>query len=384
MLKKRQKMNNNKMYFRPDGTFHILQVSDTQDLSTARKAMLIMLDNAYDKLKPDLVLFTGDNTLGNHLLDVLGFLKLRKKENYPLTLSRMKKALANILIPVEKRNIPFAMIFGNHDDMNCISKQVQFNIYKEYSCCLPMNENDTDVDCDTYNIPVCSSDGKTKWNVYMLDSAWNDESGQHCEIKEETVKWYRRTSDSLKNENGSAVPSLMFLHVPLEQTKALYKPCAEDSHDAVADKDGYFCLDTSKASGQMRESISAAADPYGLYEALKEKGNVKAVVSGHDHVNCFDGEADGMRFIQSGAASFRCYGDKIRGVREFILHENDDTFETKYYTYDDICGKGIRQQIRYFWDADDKIPQKYSAIAGVTAAAGALAFILHKKRKKRK
>ena len=64
-------MNNNNMYFRADGTFHILQVSDTQDLSTARKAMLIMLDCAYDKLKPDLVLFTGDNTLGNHLLDVL-------------------------------------------------------------------------------------------------------------------------------------------------------------------------------------------------------------------------------------------------------------------------------------------------------------------------
>ena len=85
------------MYFRDDGTFHILQVSDPQDLSTARKAMLIMLDNAYDKLKPDLVLFTGDNTLGNHLLDVLGFLKIRKKENYPLTLSRMKKALAKPL-----------------------------------------------------------------------------------------------------------------------------------------------------------------------------------------------------------------------------------------------------------------------------------------------
>ena len=46
-----------------------MQVSDTQDMKYVRKAMVNMLDNAYDKLKPDLVLFTGDNILGNHLLD---------------------------------------------------------------------------------------------------------------------------------------------------------------------------------------------------------------------------------------------------------------------------------------------------------------------------
>ncbi len=377
-------MNNNKMYFRPDGTFHILQVSDPQDLSIARKAMLKMLDAAYDKTEPDLVLFTGDNTLGNHLLDVFGVLKLRKKENYPLTLKKMKTALAHILAPVEKRGIPFAMIFGNHDDMNCVPKRDQFAIYKEYLHCLPMNESDTGIDCDTYNIPVCSSDGRTKWNIYMLDSAWNDESGQHCEIKEETVNWYRRTSDSLKSENGSAVPSLMFLHVPLDKTKGLCMPCPESNPDAVRDGDEYVCLDPSKAVGQMRESISAADDPYGLFDAVKEKGDVKAVVSGHDHVNCFDGVCDGVRFIQSGAASFRCYGDRIRGVREFIIKENDPVnFETNYYTYDDICGKGLRSQLRYFWDADDKIPQKYSLLVGA-AALSAGAVIAFKKLKSKK
>ena len=64
-------MNDNALTFREDGTFHILQVSDPQDLVYTRQAMIRMLDRAYDGLRPDLVLFTGDNTLANHLHDVL-------------------------------------------------------------------------------------------------------------------------------------------------------------------------------------------------------------------------------------------------------------------------------------------------------------------------
>ena len=113
-------MNENTLKFRPDGTFRILQVSDPQDLVYARQAMLRMLDRAYDTLRPDLVLFTGDNTLGNHLHDV-AFVRIKTVHSPAVTLWRMRRALSRILQPVEARGIPFAMIFGNHDDMNDVS-----------------------------------------------------------------------------------------------------------------------------------------------------------------------------------------------------------------------------------------------------------------------
>ena len=52
-----------------NGKFRILQVSDPQDMHYPRRSMLKMLDKAYDTLNPDLVVFTGDNVLSNHLLD---------------------------------------------------------------------------------------------------------------------------------------------------------------------------------------------------------------------------------------------------------------------------------------------------------------------------
>ncbi len=377
-------MNNNTLNFRADGTFHILQVSDPQDLVYTRPAMLHMLDRAYDGLHPDLVLFTGDNTLGNHLHDV-AFVRIRTLHNPAITLWRMRRALDHILRPLEARGIPFAMIYGNHDDMNDVSKEEQFALYRAYSRCLPMNETDKSVDCDTYNIPLRASDGRTAWNLYMLDSAWNDENGQHCRIKAETTRWYERTSDGLRRENGgAAVPSLMFLHVPLPQTKALSRTCAQDDVGAVRDGDGWVCLDAAKAQGVLGESISACEEDGGLFDAMRARGDVRAVISGHDHLNCFDGVSDGMRFIQSGAASFRCYGSRVRGVREFVLHADDsEKFETRYLTYDMLCGTGFPAQLRYFLDADDKIAEKYGLLGGALLTGAAVAAV-KRYRKNRK
>lgn len=50
--------------FNSDGKFTIMQVADPQDNQNPRKAMIDMLNAAYDKVQPDLVVFTGDNVLG--------------------------------------------------------------------------------------------------------------------------------------------------------------------------------------------------------------------------------------------------------------------------------------------------------------------------------
>ena len=105
----------------------VLQVSDPQDLKLVRKSMTEMLGRAYDTLKPDLVVFTGDNILGNHLLDAR-FGTRPVAFGKEATLESMKGALDRILEPVNSRKIPFAMIYGNHDDMNCITKEEQMEI----------------------------------------------------------------------------------------------------------------------------------------------------------------------------------------------------------------------------------------------------------------
>ena len=52
-------MKQKPLRFRPDGGLTIMQVSDPQDLHFVRRAMIQMLDAAYDLIRPDLVVFTG-------------------------------------------------------------------------------------------------------------------------------------------------------------------------------------------------------------------------------------------------------------------------------------------------------------------------------------
>lgn len=376
--------NTNAVKFNSSGKLIVMQVSDTQDMKYVRKAMVKMLDNAYDLLKPDLVLFTGDNILGNHLLDArIGDRKIASGK--AATLQIMKESIHHICAPLEKRKIPFAMIYGNHDDMNAVSKDEQADIYRSYSMCLPMNTRNGRVDCDTYNIPVYSSDGeKVKFNLWMLDSAWHDKFEDKCytAIKPETVEWYKQTSAKLKEENGgNPVPSLMFAHIPLPEITNLIEQCGPNDTGAVlTEKKGWCRLRPDIARGTMLEYPCILEESAGLFDAALECGDVKGIVSGHDHVNCFEGKYKGIDFIQTSCASFRCYGGTMRGVRIFEIDERDpENYMTYFFNYADLCGRGIGAKIRYFWDADELEKTKAAVLAGTAVAAGIASAVIKKK-----
>ena len=368
-------MKNNTIRFNAAGRLRIMQVSDTQDMKYVRRAMVNMLDKAYDLLKPDLVLFTGDNILGNHLLDA----RIGDKQiagGKAATLDIMKDSIRHIAAPLEKRGIPFAMIYGNHDDRNVVSKNEQADIFRSYSMCLPMNKTEKGIDCDTYNIGILPSDGSDKplFNLWMLDSAWYDAKEDKCYemIKPETVEWYKKTSDKLKEENGGEpLDSLMFMHIPLPHIMNLTEECEAGDFGAVKAKDGDgFIKLKSDVRGVMGEAPSVLDADSGLFEAILEQGDVRGIVTGHDHTNCFEGKYEGIDFIQSSCASFRCYGDENRGVRVFDFDERCPTdYMTYFFTYTDLCGRGTGAKLRYLLDADDKVKEKTAFIAGAAATA---------------
>lgn len=385
-------MTDKKMKFNSDGKFVIMQVSDAQDLQFVRHTMVRMLNKAYDRIWPDLVVFTGDNILGNHLRDARFGSKIvvhTKAEE----LERMKTAIGHICDPLEKRGIPFTMIYGNHDDRNEITKDEQADIYRSYSMCIGLDNPDKSVDVDTFDLPVYSNDGAKKlFNLWMIDSAWYDKEEDRCyeAVKKETVDWYVKRSEELKAENdGKIIPSLMFQHIPMPESMSLLTNCDKNDPDAVpffrkGEKERYIKLDPQKADGFLGEPITPCEENFGQLEALKRQGDVKAVVYGHDHTNNFIGEHDGIKIIQSSAASFRCYGNRLRGVRIFELNENcPEEFNTYFLTYDDLCGTSLPSRIAYIWDADGCGKQKAAMIAGAAfgvALSGALVHYLRRRK----
>ena len=367
--------------FNSDGKFKIMQISDAQDLPLVRKSLVRMINRACDVLQPDLVLFTGDNILGNHINDaVIGTKQIAS--GHDATRARVELAIRHIVLPLEKRKIPFAVLYGNHDDMNCIEKAEQSEIYGSYSSCIGSGA-DIGAGCGTYDIPIMSSDGsKRAFTVWMLDSAGKYADGsRYTTVSRDKIDWMLRRNKEIQKDFGG-LSSFVFQHVPIPETVRLIRECKRKPE--CIEHDGHFYeLDPQKAHGTLGEYPDVCSENVGEFEALKEMGGVLAAVAGHDHLNCFEGKVDDIDIIQTACASFRCYGNEMRGVRLFELDERKPfEYSTRTVTYFDLFKKTPLSVMRYINDADDKEKLKYGILAGTaaTAAIGALMIAVGKRK----
>ena len=254
-----------------NGKLTILQISDAQDTQWVRKTMLAMLNKACDRINPDLIIFTGDNILGNHLNDQrfgTGQRKLSRGEQYKI----LETAIHHVIDIPELRNIPFAIIFGNHDDRNSFTKEEQADIFR--ACRMNRGLETTGRLCGTYRLPVYSTDGENNvFDIYMIDTAYFDHAAGEGfeEITPEAVEWYKKEAE--ENQN----PAMMFMHIPFKELE----------HFVETDGNGKVLGLRNGAVGDVGEHVCPLPEDNGFYEAVRSNGNTKMIVSGHDHTNSF-------------------------------------------------------------------------------------------------
>ena len=159
---------------RDDGTFRVLIVADTQDTEKPQERMLQLLEAELDAADPDLVIFLGDNIYGPSIGP---------------NDEKAEAAIRAVIDPVAARNIPFGIVFGNHDDENCMSKEKQLAIYRSYPGFL--NED-----------PDISGVGNTCLEIYakdaedpaillwLIDSGTYAEEGGYAYVKQDQIDWF--------------------------------------------------------------------------------------------------------------------------------------------------------------------------------------------------
>ncbi len=195
--------------FNEDGKFKIVQFADCQDDMFPRKAMLELMAAALDAEQPDLVVFTGDNITGGGSPGSL--------------LTSM--AIKGIVTPVVEREIPFAVVFGNHDHESGVSKEKQLQMYQSYESCLAYDPVPELTGCATYNLPIRSwDDTKDAFNLWMIDSNEYDRvNGGYDWVHEDQIDWYKTKSADIAAANGGLVPSLVFQHIVVPEVYEVLK-----------------------------------------------------------------------------------------------------------------------------------------------------------------
>ena len=287
-----------KMTFNAKGEFKIAQFTDMHLGHDMEKDMIVsdMIKGVLDSEKPDMVIFTGDNT----------------------TMDEVQQAWDEIAKEMSKRNMPWTAILGNHDDEHAVSRKEIIEIIRQEPYCLMKNIEQGIKGEGNHIIPVYSSNSskqKPEALLYCFDT------NAYSKIKAvkgydwlglSQVNWYVRESRNYTTQNdGKPLPALAFIHIPLpEYTQA------------------WESLET-KRYGERNEKECSPNLNSGMFTNMLECGDVMGMFAGHDHVNDYIATLYDVAMAYGRASGGKnTYGDKTPGSRIIVLKEGKREFDT--------------------------------------------------------
>ncbi len=378
-------MQNEPLRFK-DGKFKIMLLGDLHDCydmknNNAAEKMddtLALIGKAVKELKPDLVIYMGDNA--------------RASTEY-----EMRAVISRITYPVSVSDTPFDLVFGNHDRECEVDLPTQLKLYREHENCYAFNADDGLSGYGNHNLVIKSGDGeKDIFNLWFIDShsLYSDRSKSYYDaVHEDQIEWYKKTAKELADKNGGKVlPSLLFQHIPvpeeyelLREAKPYEKLDSVQGHKTYSDK--YYML-KPEVEGYLGEGPAVPDFNSGEFAAWKETGDVLGAFFGHDHMNDFAGYVDGILLAQCKTAGFRVYTDGCRsGVRLITLEENNpENVQTRMYHFKDfgLKSKSLDPYMRNVSDRQDMKLKAAGAAVGTVAAVTAAAVAANKVLKKTK
>lgn len=359
------------MKFTKGKKFKIMQITDIQEIPAVSPDTIALLEAAVEAEKPDLVVYTGDQIKG-YGVTYKG--KDKELEN------AVAKTIYKLLEPVTKRNIPFAVTFGNHDRQVGISNKDQFeDIYKALPNCVGEQPEELSEGGGTCFIPIKASDGSDRdvFNIYLFDSGTDAKGGGYEPFDVRIIDWYKKTREELKTKNGKYVPSIVFQHIPMCEYYNALKRVKKDTKGAIrafrTHKNEYYVLgDSCCQSDILLEPPSIPNENTGEFDAISEKGDVMAVFVGHDHKNSFVSRYENVDLGFTQSSGFNAYGNRTkRGVRIIELDENKPgEYETYTRTFDELVGTKVQKPLYDY--VSSKAPETVDAAIPIIEKALAL------------
>lgn len=308
-----------------DKDFVILNLTDPQ-LSTEewaeghvnRSVLEYTVKELVKRTQPDLITVSGD-----------------------LAWAGCDDAYAALAAFLESFSIPWACVWGNHDNQN--GAEYINKIVASYQKCPHCLYEKGDAALGNGNYVICiEEDGKPVEALFMMDShdreKYLDEQGEEREawskLTAAQIEWYKLQADMLKAKGYT--DSTLILHIPIfayrTASQAAYKDGIVLKDVTLAQADGKACwkADYADSVGVQHEAISSYPLEDGVFAAVKEKGITKHIVAGHDHVNNWMIRYEGVQLIFALKTGAGCYWEPAINGGTVLKINKDGVYETQH------------------------------------------------------
>lgn len=325
-----------------NGRFRILMISDFHSSKNEKLRedysgkMIKCIDVLLEETNPDFVMIGGDQCIDENTVD------------------GAEKEMRRLISPVLNRKLPWAAVFGNHDNEMGLPVSEEQKAYERIEGCMGEAGPEDIEGTGNYCIPVMSEDGKELvYNLFALDSHreiadlipkcglpgdtrfilprhFNDgATGRMPDF--EQVMWYYNLSRDIEKREGRKIPAIMFMHIPLpEFLNVVRNP---EHCDAI---------------GSKRETLGCTEINFGLFAACLQRGDVKGIFFGHEHLCDIQGKYCGITMAQDAAIGFNMSAhDDLRGGRVIDIF-TDGSVQTHAVKLIDIIGRDAMRRPDYF------------------------------------
>ncbi|KAF8636425.1 hypothetical protein AX17_003607 [Amanita inopinata Kibby_2008] len=349
------------LHFSHSGRFKIMQIADLhfsvsqgvcrdtdrRPCENSDNLTSTLLTHILDEEKPDLVVFTGDQLNGQG------------------TSWDPKSVLAKFARAVTDRSIPWAAVFGNHDDEIGATREEELTLMKALPYSL-VDRGPKDIHgVGNYVLKVWSADpSKTHLlTLYFLDSGAYAGSflnffgitipTSYDWIHEDQASWFLQQSASISpierpfqpdsgkdfgsiwaRQTDQVTPdmklakpnALMFFHIPLPEA---YSKPDHDSHSKQPLDVGIHDLEgpgSSTTNGGFFEKGILRA-PESDHSSSKFAPEVKVIANGHCHVTENCRRVKGVWMCFGGGGSYSGYG-RVGFDRRFRIYDISDYGDT--------------------------------------------------------
>ena len=282
--------------FREDSCFKIVQFTDIHwhNGEPADQKSAVLMESVARAESPDLIVLTGDILSGGGCDNAI-------------------ESLRQIIEILDQCAIPWAAVFGNHDDEGTANRHELMEVMRESDLSLADPGPEEIPGVGNYVLTVQNSDAnKSAALLYFIDSGSYapTDLGGYDWIKRAQIEWFLSESVRYNVSVEHPLPALAFFHIPIPEYHEVW--------------DFHTCY------GVKYEDICAPRINTGFFAALHEAGDVIGTFVGHDHINDFWGDLHGIRLCYGRATGYNTYGKDgfPRGARVIELREGEHQFET--------------------------------------------------------
>ncbi len=303
-------------------TLKVLQLTDPQVFMTSEEELndraYQYMDYVVGETNPDLILLTGDIIYGKYDSDGSIF--------------------TSIVNHMDSYNIPWAPVFGNHDNESKVGTDYQVNKFLNASNCLFVRRSELTGN-GNYSIGLFIDD-KLVRTIYMIDTKGCsmvdgiDNNNSLYGIDESQVKFIVDSQEKAKAyNNGVAVKGFVGLHVmPSMMTTAVYIKYQTKVNDLKTIKSFVIPENDDGDFGSFHENTNLVIDKNGDAFYSFVDSYIDGIFAGHEHQNNASVIFEGIRMTY-GLKSSTCdfyRSDKLGGT---LIEVNSDSFDVTHIYY---------------------------------------------------